>query len=172
MRRTSSSTATSPTAARASPPPCRTRATVSAAAAASMSHTTIRAPSEANRSDASHPMPLPAPVIRTTLPASRPLMRVSSRIGCETSDALEQPDQLPVGHGLLEGGLLEPGQPQVVVDHLHPERLPGHARAPELVDRLAERLRHLRELGVLVRVALVERRWAEPRPDPVQAGCD
>src|SRR5262245_2424848 len=101
-----------------------------------MSATTMRAPSSPNKTDASRPMPMPAPVISATLPFRRsatasPLCRV----GCApASDPLEVPQQLPVGHGLIEGLLLEAGRVQVVIDHAVTERRPRDLRALQLAD--------------------------------------
>src|SRR5436190_2251980 len=120
----------------------------------------IRAPWAAKRRAASRPMPMPAPVMSATRPASRgpspigsPLMSVPSRA---TSQPLEAARQLPAGHRLVERLLLEVGRVEVVLHHLRPE---GVARQPgrlEGGDGLAERLRDLRELRVLVGVPLVD----------------
>src|SRR5215471_10304176 len=166
MRSTSDSTATSPIAATASPPVRVTSATVSAAAARSISATTMQAPSEANRIEASRPIPMPAPVISATLPASLGL------ISPPRSDPLEVPDQFPVGDGLVERLLLEATVMQVVLDHAGTERLARDLGPRELVERLAQRLRHLRERRVLVGVALVERRALELPGDAVEARRD
>src|SRR5262249_25184992 len=109
-------------------------------------------------------MPIPAPVISATLSLSRP--------GIARSDPLEVADQLPVRDGLIEGLLLEPAVVQVVVDHLVPEGLPRDARALQFREPFPERLPHLREGGVLVRVALVEQRWLELLLHAVEPGRD
>src|SRR5262245_14745282 len=129
-----------------------------------MSQTTTRAPSSAKSSAPSRPMPIPAPVISTTLSLSRP--------GIARSDPLEVADQLPVRDGLIEGLLLEPAVVQVVLDHLLAKRLPRDARALQLRQPFAERLRHLREGGVLIGVAFVEGRWLELLLDTVEPGRD
>src|SRR5262245_6521385 len=167
MRATSASTATSPTAARAAPPARVTRSTVVAAAAASMSHTTMRAPSEAKRTDAARPIPIPAPVMSATLPSSLDPIPSSP-----LSDSLEVPDQFPVGDGLIERLLLEAAVVQVVVDDVRPEGLARHCRPIELVEGLAQRLRHLGQLRVLVGIALVERGWLELLRDAVESRGD
>src|SRR5215813_7306352 len=148
MRRTSSSAATSPTAATACPPARAISETVSSAARRSMSQTTTDAPSSAKSSAPSRPMPIPAPVISATLSLSRP--------GIARSDPLEVADQLPVRDGLIEGLLLEPAVVQVVLDHLLAKSLPRDARALQLRQPFAERLRHLGEGGVLVGVAFID----------------
>src|SRR5262245_41821216 len=121
MRSTSASTAASPATTWASPPALSTSAAVWLAAASSMSQTTIRAPSSAKRTDASRPMPMPAPVISATLPESLDPMRAAPLP--LRSDPLEMPDQLPVGHRLIERLLLEPSVVEVVLHDLGPERL-------------------------------------------------
>src|SRR5215468_5100894 len=146
IRFTSSSTATSPTADTAWPPAFSTRATVSSAACLLMSHTTIRAPSSAKRREASRPIPIPAPVMRATLPLS---------LVPTLSDPLEEPNKLPVRYRLIEGLLLQPRVTQIVLHHRVAERLASDPRALELVHRLAERLGHLGEGGVVVGVAVV-----------------
>src|SRR5262249_5226045 len=109
-------------------------------------------------------MPIPAPVISATLSLSLP--------GIARSDPLEVSDQLPVRDGLIEGLLLEPAMVQVVVDHLLPEGLPRDARALQFRQALPERLRHLREGGILVGVAFVERRGVELLLDGVEPRRD
>src|SRR5438034_1932039 len=130
IRFTSSSTATSPTAACAWPPAFSTSATVSSAALLLMSHTTTRAPSAAKRTAASRPMPMPAPVISAVLPLS-----LSGIL-----DSLEEPHELPVGDGLVEGLLLETAMVQVVLHHGLAEGLARQLGALQLVERLAQRL--------------------------------
>src|SRR5215470_277602 len=162
IRFTSSSTATSPTAACAWPPAFSTSATVSSAALLLMSHTTMRAPSAAKRTAASRPIPMPAPVIRAILFVS--LFGIL--------DPFKEPHELPVGDGLVEGLLLEPAVVEVVLDDSLAEGLARQLRALQLVERLAQRLGHLAELGVLVGVAVVEPGRLEPLVDPVKAGRD
>src|SRR5712692_10303810 len=124
IRLTSSSTATSPTAANAWPPAFSTSATVSSAAALLMSHTTTRAPSAAKRTAASRPIPMPAPVISAVLPVS-----LSGIL-----DSLEEPHELPVGDGLIEGLLFETSVVEVVLDHGLAEGLARQLRALQLVE--------------------------------------
>src|SRR4029453_9717167 len=162
IRRTSASTATSPTTARASPPALRTSSTVSPAARALRSHTTMRAPCSANRTEASRPIPMPAPVISATLLSSLLVIRASPFCGplARSSrlrpnlDALEVAQQLPVGDGLIEGLLLEPPVLEIVLDHLRPEGVTGDPGALQLGQGLAQRLRHLGQRAVLVGVAV------------------
>src|SRR5438045_1044910 len=71
IRSTSASTATSPVTASACPFVRCTSATVSAAALPSMSATMTRAPSSANSTADSRPIPIPAPVISATFPFNR-----------------------------------------------------------------------------------------------------
>src|SRR5258705_2663939 len=171
MRRTSASTATSPTTASASPPAFCTRSTVSAAAAPFRSQTTTRAPSSAKSTEASRPMPIPAPVMRAILFLSLP------GIQCFSLDSLEQADQLPVGDGLVVRLLLEAPVLEVVLDDLRAERLARGLRPLELAERVAQRLRHLGQPRVLVGIAL-EHRWrrqllgdpAQPRRDGGREG--
>src|SRR5262245_11916110 len=168
MRSTSTSIATSPATASASPPRVATMRTVSAAAPPSMSQTTMRAPSSAKSSAASRPMPIPAPVISATLPSSLDPIRAS----VAASDALEVSHELPVRHRPVEGLLLEPAMMEIVIHDLRAERLARLARALELVEGLAQRLRHLAERRVLVRIPLVERGGTEALRDAVEAGGD
>src|SRR5712691_3038528 len=210
MRWTSASRATSPATAKASPPAFLTSATVSSAAALLISPTTTRAPSSAKRSEASRPMPIPAPVMSTIFPLSLDpipslLRALGSRPphpqpaspcplplrgrGFETPsplwgegrgeglkscalDALEMADELPVGHRLVEGLLLEPPMLKVMLDHLVAERLARHPRAPELVERLPERLGDLRQRRVFVGIALVDLGRLELLLDAVQPRRD
>ncbi len=67
----SASTETSTPAEQDSPPAARIWRTVSSAASPWLSATITRDPSAANRSAATRPMPLPAPVMIETLPFSR-----------------------------------------------------------------------------------------------------
>src|SRR5574342_641959 len=98
----------------ARPPAAFTAATVSSPSLSWMSTTTTAAPSEANRSADSRPMPLPAPVMRATLP--------SSRIG---SDPFEVPPALPVRHRRRERALLGPEEVRVMLHHGVAERAAG-----------------------------------------------
>src|SRR5262245_8359128 len=164
MRRTSSSTATSPIATTASPPACFTNETVSSAARRSMSQTRMRAPSSAKRRDASRPIPIPAPVISTPFFASRPAIA--------SSDPLEVADQLPVRDRLVERLLLQAPVVEVMLDDLVAEGLACHARALQLAQAFTQRLRDLCKCPVLVRVALVHLRGLELLLDPVKAGSD
>src|SRR5262249_9041665 len=157
---------------------------VSAAAAPSMSQTTIRAPSSANRSEASRPIPMPAPVISATLPVSRPAMpvtfpraerddrRAPRSMSAETSDPLEVPDELPVRHDLIDRPLLEAAVMDVVVHDLGAEGLARDLRARELIHRVPQRRRHLGESRVLVGVTRVELGRLELAPDPVEPRRD
>src|SRR6266478_7167375 len=199
MRLTSSSMATSPTAASACPPAFSTSATVSSAALSLMSHTTTRAPSPAKRTAASRPIPIPAPVISAILPSSLMLMlcrRLLSpphpalspsggegsrspsplwgegRVRGPSLDSLEKSHQLPVGHGLDEGLLLETAVVEVVRHDAFAEGLARQLRPLELVERLAQRLRDLAELRVLVGVAVVEPGRLELLVDAVEARGD
>ena len=61
---------------------------------------------------------------------------------------------------------------EVVLDHALAEGRARRLRAVELGDRLAERLRHLRQRRVLVGVALVELRRLEPGRDAVETRGD
>src|SRR3984893_5558832 len=70
-------------------------------------------------------------------------------------DSLEQPDELPVCDRLIEGLLLEVSVVEVVLHHGLPEGLARHLGALKLPDGFPERLRHLRELRILVGVAVV-----------------
>src|SRR5712692_5945073 len=197
MRWTSASTATSPATARASPPAFLTSATVSSAAAVLMSPTTTRAPSSAKRRAASRPMPIPAPVMSAIFPLSldpipfllRPYPLPLGGRGFETPsplwgegrgeglkscnlDPLEMADELPVGHRLVEGLLLEPPMLEVMLDHLVAEGLARHPRAPELVERIAQSLGNLRQLRARIRVPLEHRRQLELLLDAVQPRRD
>src|SRR5881397_3903268 len=183
IRCTSASTATSPVTATAWPPAFSTRATVPFAASGSMSATTIRAPSSAKSVAVSRPIPIPAPVMRATLPASRPLIarprsgEAPRRPGSTLDrsrplDPFEVTRELPVGHDLVERLLLQPRGVQVVVDHAVAERRARDLRALELGDRLAERLGHLRQGRVLVGVALVGPGRLQAARDAVQPGRD
>src|SRR5712692_4720062 len=197
MRWTSASTATSPATARASPPAFLTSATVSSAAAVLMSPTTTRAPSSAKRRAASRPMPIPAPVMSAIFPLSldpipfppppsppprggrgfkppSPLWGEGRGEGLKSCnlDPLEMADELPVGHRLVEGLLLEPPMLEVMLDHLVAEGLARHPRAPELVERLPERLGDLRQRRVFVGIALVDLRRLELLLDAVQPRRD
>jgi hypothetical protein len=71
MPRASSSFATSVLTNVASPPAVLTASTVALPASSTKSATTTRAPSRANSSAATRPMPLPPPVMIVTLPSSR-----------------------------------------------------------------------------------------------------
>src|SRR4029077_7526571 len=169
MRFTSASIATSPTTARASPPARLTRSTVSAAAWPFRSATTIRAPSRANRTAASRPMPMPAPVMSATFFSSRPAISPvlpplpsGERAGVRGGlDSLEVADELPVGDRLVVGLLLEAAVLEVVVHHLGPEGGPRDLRPLQLRERVAQRLRHLGQRRPLVGVALEHGRRGE-----------
>src|SRR5262245_54714696 len=87
--------------------------------------------------------------------------RNSSSFTNPSSDPLEVPQQLRVGHGLIEGLLRETRGVQVVIDDAVTERRPGDLRALQLTDGLAEGLGHLGQRGVLVGVAFVEARRLE-----------
>src|SRR5215472_5363353 len=100
-----------------------------------MSATTTRAPSSAKRIAHSRPMPIPAPVMIATLPARRPGI----------SDPLEVAHELPVRDRLIERLLLESRRVEVVLDDAIAERGARHLRPAQLVDGLAQRLRHLRQ---------------------------
>src|SRR6185503_19828818 len=76
-------------------------------------------------------------------------------------DALEVAEEFPVGDGLVECLLLEPAVVQVVLDDLRPERRARRRGPIEFVEGLAQRLRHLGEPRVLVRITLVEGRRLE-----------
>src|SRR6185295_11653770 len=71
-------------------------------------------------------------------------------------DALEVAEEFPVSDGLVERLLLEPAVVQVVLDDFRPEGRARRRGSIELVEGLPERLRHLGERRVLVRIALVE----------------
>src|SRR5206468_11324046 len=88
------------------------------------------------------------------------------------SDPLEVAHELPVGDRLVEGLLLEPRGVQVVLDDTLAEGRARDLRAFELGDRLAQRLGHLGERLVLVRVALAELRRLEPARDAVEPRGD
>src|SRR5436853_5280651 len=102
---------------------------------AATSTAAIRAPSRANVSAASRPMPLAPPVISATL--SRSLMAPPP--ACSTLDALEVAAQFPAGDRPVERLLLEPGGVQVVLDDAVAERLAGDLAPLQLHDRLAQR---------------------------------
>src|ERR1044071_9460847 len=131
MRRTSASTATSPVTAMAWPPAAVTDCAVSRPAFSSMSAMTTRAPSSANRNAAARPMPIPAPVMKATLPSRRPGM---------PSDPFRVAHELPVRDGAIERLLLEPGGVQVVLDDGIAEGGARDVRPLQLPDGLAQRL--------------------------------
>ena len=79
--RTSSSRRTSPAQPTALPPAAVTAATVSSIASAWMSLTTTAAPAAASHVAQVRPIPEPAPVITTVLPAERHSMRASMTRG-------------------------------------------------------------------------------------------
>src|SRR5262249_20212324 len=145
------------------PPAASTSPTVSLAAVGLTSATPIRAPWAAKRRAASRPIPIPAPVMKATRPASRgPSPIRASVMGVlrpgAPSQALEAAHQLPARHRLVESLLLEARGVEVVLDHLRPQCLARRPGPLQGGDGLAERLRHLRELRVLVGVPLVDRR--------------
>src|SRR3990172_175287 len=168
IRLTSASTATSPSTGNASPPAFFTSDTVSAAASLLRSATTTPAPCVPNRTEASRPIPIPAPVMNATFP----LRRGPSPPANTALDPFKISDELPVGHDPVEGLLLEPRGVQVVLHHRGAEGLPRGLGALQLGDGLPERLRYLGEGGVRVGVALVETRRLELVLDPVETGGD
>src|SRR5437016_10948891 len=101
-------------------------------------------------------------------PASPGACPPAPSLSSPSSDPLEVAHQLPVGDRLVEGLLLEPRGVQVVLDDALAEGRARDLRALELLDRLAQRLGHLGERRVLVRVALVELGRLEPARDTVE----
>src|SRR5690349_19523701 len=146
-RSTSASSATSQGTASARPPRRSIVRAVSRAARSFTSATMTLAPSLANRSAPSRPWPIPAPVMNATLPLSR----------TQSSDALEVPLAFPVRDHGVERFELEPRRVEIVVVDRFAERAPRDRAALELGDRLAQRAGHLRQRGVLVGIAPIER---------------
>src|SRR2546425_2549404 len=105
-------------------------------------------------------------------PASPGACPPAPSLSSPSSDPLEVAHELPVGDRLVEGLLLEPRGVQVVLDDALAEGRARDLRALELGDRLAQRLGHLGERRVLVRVALVELRRLEPAREAVEPRGD
>src|SRR5437870_1497727 len=105
-------------------------------------------------------------------PASPGACPPAPSLSSPSSDPLEVAHELPVGDRLVEGLLLEPRGVQVVLDDSLAEGRARDLRALELDDRLAERLGHLGERRVLVRVALVELGRFEPARNAVEPRGD
>src|SRR5438552_3098413 len=91
------------------------------------------------------------------------------RVRGPSLDSLEKSHQLPVGHRLVEGLLLETAVVEVVRHDAFAEGLARQLRPLELVERLAQRLWDLAELRVLVGVAVVEPGRLELLVDAVEA---
>src|SRR5687767_12613561 len=86
--------------------------------------------------------------------------------------ALEVTDELPVRNRLIKRLLLQSRRMQVMLDNPLAKCRPRHLRALELGDRLAQRLRHLRQRRILVGVAVVRLGRLQLALDAVQAGGD
>ena len=85
-----------------SPPSARTAASVEAAPSTDRSQPTTRAPSAQNIDAAVTPMPPPTPVIRATLPASRPAgleARCARTSTTEGRRPVEELDEVALGIG-------------------------------------------------------------------------
>src|SRR3954454_7483754 len=157
----------------------------------SRSATTTCAPSAANRRALARPMPLAAPVMTATLPSSlpanspplsgrdlhtRPLPRAdggecADLAAATSSQALESPESLPVGHRGVVGGELHAGGVRVVVDHIVAEGLACRCAGLEQLAGVAQRRRHARLVGG-VRVARERLLQRQLLLDAVQAGGD
>src|SRR5262249_45575329 len=99
-------------------------------------------------------------------------IRVATRDAVLASYPFEVAHELPIGDGLVEGRLFEVRRVEIVVNPSVAEGPARHLGTLELGDRLAQRLGHLRQRGVLVRVALVELRRLETALDTVQSRRD
>src|SRR4051794_17793981 len=113
MPRASSSFETSVFTNVASPPAFRTASTVALPASSTKSATTTLAPSRANSSAATRPMPLPPPVTMVTLPSSRmraPLLLVSRvRVAIPgAAPSVAQRANAPCRDGMAHALQLEP----------------------------------------------------------------
>src|SRR5438552_16454469 len=132
---------------RAFPPAAPISSATPRPAASLTSATTTRAPSRANRSADSRPMPPPAPVMTATLSSSLPI-----------SASLEEARPFPARDHLVELALLGPQEMEVMRDDLLAERLPRHPARLEERDRLAQAPRDPRQLARRVDVPLEGRR--------------
>src|SRR5438067_507311 len=169
-------------AANARPP--ISRAVASAASPFTSTQTTF-APSRANSRADAWPMPLPAPVIRATFPLSLmpspnqqgarcaplPMPVPASGRGAQRAPSchLEVAPPLPVRHGRVEFPLLGAEEVEIVIDHLLAERLPRPGALGERADRLAQRVRHLRQLRRRVDVAVERGRRLDVVLDAVES---
>src|SRR5687767_1441353 len=79
--------------------------------------------------DDSRPMPLPAPVIRATFPASR----------CGISDSLEIAPPFPIGHGACVGGMFGRIEMRIVIDDRGAESGTCEGTRAEALGRFLER---------------------------------
>src|SRR5450755_1609820 len=86
--------------------------------------------------------------------------------------ALEAPYALPVCDRRLEGGELDVGGVDVVIDDLVAERSPGHGAGVKQVPGLAQGAGQPRLVGGLVGVALIGGLECEPLRHAVQPGGD
>src|SRR6266550_1783595 len=105
------------------------------------STTTTFAPSLAKRRQEALPIPLPPPVIRATLFASR------------MSGHFEIAAPLPIGDHRVEFSLFRPEEVQVMIDDRFAERGPGPLALRQRVNRFVQRVRHLRKIACCVDVA-------------------
>src|ERR687888_26578 len=88
------------------------------------------------------------------------------------SRPLEEARPFPAGHCFVELALLRREEVQVVLDHIRAEGRARQLTALQLAYRLAQRARHLRQIGGLIDVPLEDGRRLDPVLDAVQAGGD
>src|SRR5688572_13542644 len=131
-----------------------------------MSAATTAAPCCANSSDDSRPMPLPAPVITATFPASRSCM--SS--GDIPLNPFEVAAPFPIGHGSRVRGVFGCVEVRVVVDDLIAECGAREGAGAEALVRLLKRRGQAGKMPRRVDVADETVRWLGAAADAVEAG--
>src|SRR4051794_5907106 len=146
MASTCSALATSTFTNATSPPAASTASTVSAPPASLQSATTMRAPSWAKSTDATRPIPLPAPVMSATLPSSRAMS--SPAVGADwcggaggragSLDRMAEPDgtaaEVSGSPAPVPASEADAAAPEVTEEQLRDQRLQRLAKLDALRD--------------------------------------